>query len=227
MRRGFKTQAEELSAELRGELNLTRHERLECTKLAAHLCIPVDPVTVLLACGASLDALDCVIARDGDFSAMTQYRGSRCRIFYNPNHSRARTANSLAHELSHVVLEHEPGPAIAPDGTRNFDPEQEEEAEWQAGALLVPRETGFALAGGRRQHDRGRSALRGERRAVLLARKPDRRREAAELPRTPRRLTRYYRRWPRQGLSDVASGADFPLSGGLVRVKPGMLMANQ
>jgi hypothetical protein len=149
MRRGFKTQAEEISAELRGELNLTRNDRLDCAKLAAHLCIPVDAVTVLVAWGASLDALDCVIACDGDFSAMTQYRGSRCRIFHNPNHSRARTANSLAHELSHVVLEHEPGPAIAPDGTRNFDPEQEEEAEWQAGALLVPREGALHwLAGG-------------------------------------------------------------------------------
>lgn len=140
MRRGFKTQAEDISAELRGELNLTLHDHLDCTKLAEHLCIPVDPVTILLEWGARLDAMDCLIAADGDFSAMTQYRGSRCRIFYNPSHSKARTANSLAHELSHVILEHEPSPAIAEDGTRNFDADQEDEAEWQAGALLVPRE---------------------------------------------------------------------------------------
>lgn len=140
LRRGFKKAAEEIAAELRRELGLTLHERLDCTKLAEHLCIPVDPVTVLAGWGARRDAIASVTGPGGCLSAMTQYRGTRCRIFYNPNHSSARTANSVAHELSHVILEHEPGPAIASDGTRNFNALQEAEAEWQAGALLVPRE---------------------------------------------------------------------------------------
>jgi Zn-dependent peptidase ImmA (M78 family) len=140
MRRGFKSQAENISAELRDELELTLHEPLDCTELAEHLCIPVDPVTVLLDWGASREAMARLLAPEMGFSAMTQYRGSRCRIFYNPTHSATRTANSIAHELSHVILEHEPRRAIAADGTRIFDPDQEDEAEWQAGALLVPRE---------------------------------------------------------------------------------------
>jgi Zn-dependent peptidase ImmA (M78 family) len=150
LRRGFKKQAENISAELRGELGLTLHERLDCTKLAKHLCIPVDPVSILARWGASESDLALVTGPTGDFSAMTQYRGTRCRIFFNSNHSPARTANSLAHELSHVILEHEPESAMNPDGTRNFNPVQEAEAGWQAGALLVPREGALSwLAGGR------------------------------------------------------------------------------
>jgi Zn-dependent peptidase ImmA (M78 family) len=140
MRRGFKSQAENISAELRDELELTLHQRLDCNELAEHLCIPVDPVTILVDWGASREAMARLLAPEMGFSAMTQYRGSRCRIFYNPTHSPARTANSIAHELSHVILEHEPSRAIAADGTRSFDPDQEDEAEWQAGALVVPRE---------------------------------------------------------------------------------------
>ena len=71
---------------------------------------------------------------------MTVYRGTRCKIFYNPRHAATRTANSVAHETSHVVLEHEPGPVLTAKGTRYWDQTQEDEADWLAGAILVPRE---------------------------------------------------------------------------------------
>ena len=50
---------------------------------------------------------------------MTVYRGTKCKIFYNPTHAKTRTANSVAHEISHVVLEHEPGPVLTRKGTRS------------------------------------------------------------------------------------------------------------
>ncbi len=81
---------------------------------------------------------------------MTVFRGTRCRIFFNPFHAPTRTANSIAHEISHVVLEHEPAVLSEREGLRDWNTEQEEEADWLAGALLVPREGAlrWLLAGG-------------------------------------------------------------------------------
>ncbi|MBK9610665.1 MAG: ImmA/IrrE family metallo-endopeptidase [Dehalococcoidia bacterium] len=58
-------------------------------------------------------------------------------IFYNPAQPRGRAANSLAHELAHIVLEHEPEIALASDGNRNWNVVQEEEATWMAATVLV------------------------------------------------------------------------------------------
>lgn len=139
-RRGFKTMAEKISHEIRVELGLTHHDRLDPFTLAQHLAIPVDPVTDLARHGADAEALECVLDETMRFSAVTVFRGICCRIFYNPRHALSRRANSIAHELAHVILEHKPGPAVTQDGLRNWNEEQEAEADWQAGALLVPRE---------------------------------------------------------------------------------------
>ena len=45
-----------------------------------------------------------------------------------------------AHEIAHVILEHPLSPALGVGGCRRWDPTLEDEADWQAGALLVPRE---------------------------------------------------------------------------------------
>lgn len=149
MRRGFKTEAEAISQELRGEIGLTDHDRLDCAELAAHLMIEIASVTALTGAGATAADVNCVIAADIGFSAMTVYRGTKCKIFYNPCHPPTRNANSLAHELSHVLLEHVPGPAVTKHGMRHWDQIQEEEADWLAGALLVPRDGALRwLAGG-------------------------------------------------------------------------------
>jgi Zn-dependent peptidase ImmA (M78 family) len=155
VRRGFKTQAEAISHEVRAELQLTPHDRLDPLVLAEHLAIPIDPVTDLIEHGAGEDAIACLLADEARFSAVTVFRGTRCRIYYNPRHSARRRANSIAHELAHVLLEHEPAAAVSHDGLRNWNATQEEEADWQGGALLVPRvgalawmSQGGSLAGG-------------------------------------------------------------------------------
>jgi Zn-dependent peptidase ImmA (M78 family) len=142
MRRGFKAQSETISLELRTEIGLTADDRLDCTQLATHLAIEIAPVTDLTRCGAASVDIDCLLDTSTGFSAMTVYRGTRCKIFYNPFDPPTRTANSLAHELSHVVLEHEPSKAVS-EGMRIWNADQEEEASWQAGALLVPRDGAF------------------------------------------------------------------------------------
>jgi Zn-dependent peptidase ImmA (M78 family) len=148
MRRGFKTKAEAIAIELRSELGLTAHDRLDCTQLASHLAIEIAPVTDLTRSSAAPTDMACLLDTSTGFSAMTVYRGTKCKIFYNPFDPSTRTANSIAHELSHVVLEHEPGKAVS-DGMRVWNATHEEEASWQAGALLVPRDGAFAwLVGG-------------------------------------------------------------------------------
>ena len=111
MLRGFKTEAETIAIELRDEIGLSAHDRLDCTALAGHLGDRGRSVTSLADDGATAKAVECMVSEMG-FSAMTVYRGTRCKIFYNPTHAKTRTANSVAHEISHVVLEHEPGPVL-------------------------------------------------------------------------------------------------------------------
>lgn len=145
LRRGFKSEAETISLELRAELGLSAHDRLDCADLADHLAIEIAPITDLAGAGATTGHLGTVLDEDMGFSAMTVYHGTRCRIFFNPLHPPTRNANSIAHELSHVILEHEPGPVICHDGDRHWDETVEAEAIWLAAALLVPREGALRL----------------------------------------------------------------------------------
>jgi Zn-dependent peptidase ImmA (M78 family) len=65
-------------------------------------------------------------------------------IIYNPSHTSGRIASDIAHEVAHLILEHEPTKLVlSQDGSlvmRSFNPKQEEEANWLAWCLLLPRE---------------------------------------------------------------------------------------
>ncbi len=54
---------------------------------------------------------------------------------------------SLAHELSNSLLWHDPGSVIAGELARVWNAEQEEEAQWLAGALLVSDEAALERRG--------------------------------------------------------------------------------
>lgn len=140
LRRGFKTDAERISLELRGELGLTAHDRLDCLFLAAHLEVPIMKLGDLVSCGAATKSVTILAARSARFSALTVAEGSRKLIVYNQRHPPGRQANSLAHELSHIILDHPQVPALGAGGCRYWNSQHEEEADWLAGALLVPRE---------------------------------------------------------------------------------------
>jgi Zn-dependent peptidase ImmA (M78 family) len=66
---------------------------------------------------------------------------------HNESHSQTRQASNITHELSHCLLEHPPGPAVSRDGCRHWNDRLEAEADWLAGALLVPREGALYLLG--------------------------------------------------------------------------------
>lgn len=140
LRRGFKAEAERIAHAVRDELGLPQTSALQCEELCRHFGIPVISVPELIASGASPKSVRCITAPAAKFSAMTVAVGTKRLIVYNPQHPPGRRANSLAHEISHVILEHPLLPALGVGGCRRWDSTLEAEADWQAGALLVPRQ---------------------------------------------------------------------------------------
>ena len=78
------------------------------------------------------------------WSAITVSDGTNYLIVLNSNHTSARSNSNLAHEIAHVILGHEPSIMfILPQNDtilRTHNKEQEEEANWLAAAILLPRD---------------------------------------------------------------------------------------
>ena len=145
VRRGFKTQANQIAREVRGELGLGPTDPLDPWKLAAFLEIPVIGLTDLAA--AIPDAVrHFQQIEPSAFSAATVFAGTRRIIVHNDVHSPARQASNVTHEGAHGLLLHEPTPAFGPHGCRIWRDEVEEEAQWLAGVLLITEETAVAMA---------------------------------------------------------------------------------
>jgi hypothetical protein len=142
--RGFKSAAERLAIAVRLELRLQPLAPIDCAAICKEFGIPILTVPELVSSGATLHSIRCILSPDANFSAMTVAAGTRRVIVYNPKHPAGRRANSLAHELSHILLEHPMSPALGDGGCRLWDTRLEAEADWQAGALLVPRDAGLA-----------------------------------------------------------------------------------
>ncbi len=146
MERGFKTDAERIATQVREELSLGVRDALRPLDLAAHLAIPVYTLGTVSRNCTRPGVLACFHAAEADcFSAVTIFRGFRRIIVHNENHHPHRQASNLAHELSHCLLSHDPEDLVQRDGQRYWNAELEGEANWLAGALLVPREGGLIL----------------------------------------------------------------------------------
>ena len=139
LRRGFKSDAERTAELVRNDLGLGLLDRLDCFALAEGWGIPVVSLGELREDGASEVSIRRLLSPEAGFSATTVVVGPKRLIVYNPRQEPGRKSNSLAHELAHVILEHEAAPAIGVGGCRHWDGRQEAEADWLGGALLVPR----------------------------------------------------------------------------------------
>jgi Zn-dependent peptidase ImmA (M78 family) len=82
------------------------------------------------------------LGEDGSshWSALTVKVASGYVIIYNPTHTPVRINNSLCHELSHIILDHNHSELHRAFGTvlRDFHPELESQANRLASILLVP-----------------------------------------------------------------------------------------
>ena len=150
MERGFKTRCEEMSRSLRAEIGLDAAAPLLPDQLASYLDVAVWSVTRL---GLRENDLDQLIHKDPDaWSAITVSASGREAIIVNPNHRGGRYSSDVMHELAHLLLGHQPSTMFfAADGDmalRGYDRSAEEEANWLAAALLLPRE---ALVSARRR----------------------------------------------------------------------------
>jgi hypothetical protein len=141
-RRGFKSWCETTSVQLRTALGRPASGALAAERLAKHLGVQV--VDVRRVPGLSAASLRQLTATDaGSWSAMLVRFGTTPIVVMNTAHSPARQASSLTHECAHLILNHEPEEAgQVANGllmVSGYRPQQEDEADWLAGALLLPR----------------------------------------------------------------------------------------
>ena len=136
--RGFKANAERESLRLRGELGLRPAQALDVAKLAGHIGVEIISAGDLIDI-ARLEELERIQAYS--FSAATFDVAGRTIIVSNPLRSSGRRASDIAHELSHLLLNHELSEVREVSGVlfRTCRPDEEEQATAFGGTLLLPR----------------------------------------------------------------------------------------
>ena len=142
MERGFKSRSEEMSRSLRAELGLDPAAPLPAELLASYLGVFLWSVEDLGLAPADVTQL---VHDDPDsWSAITVSAADRDAIILNPNHRRGRYSSDVMHELAHLLLGHEPSTIFFAGqenlALRGFNKAAEDEANWLAGALLLPRD---------------------------------------------------------------------------------------
>lgn len=138
MRRGFKAEAERLAAKVRGEMGKRPSDPLDAVELARHVGTTVRCADELTS-RAKLEKLEEM--QPGAFSACTLTVGNRHIVVYSPLASGGRKQSDIAHEVSHILLDHEVKSVETIGGVSFFtcDADEEQEANWLAGCLLLPR----------------------------------------------------------------------------------------
>ena len=140
LRRGFKSECERIADRVRAEAHLSTGAQVTPETLAKHLDVDVLAGDALLPRSRFEELRE---LQDDAFSACTfpPIHG-RHVVVYNPLATAGRRNSDVAHELAHILLGHELS-RVETIGESTFlscDREQEEEARWLAGCLLLPRE---------------------------------------------------------------------------------------
>lgn len=142
MKRGFKAHAERVALEQRRLLLLNEREPLFARALTkrhkVRVLTPDEIPHISLEDLRQLLEID-----DSGWSGVTLYARGKPWIIHNTSHSPARQESDLTHEVAHIVCKHQPDRLIAIEGTsfvlRTYNDEQEQEANWLAGCLKLPR----------------------------------------------------------------------------------------
>jgi IrrE N-terminal-like domain len=144
LRRGFKTEANKYAREFRLELMSPPDAPLCPWRLAQHLLVPVFTLSEFAKQNPRAAFF---LTQDGlwQFSGATFVFGYKRIIVINDGHSPKRQASDLSHELSHCILAHAPAPHLATSPSRQYDKEQEEEANHLGPALLISEEAALSI----------------------------------------------------------------------------------
>ena len=139
LQRGFKSEAERIARHVQSELGMSSDQSVSPETLA-------DLLGVEIRAGDELVSRKRFVELDrmqpGAFSACT-FRPSpdRLVVVFNPLSASTRRTSDLAHEFSHILLDHELSriEKLADITFLSCDAAQEEEANWLSGCLLLPR----------------------------------------------------------------------------------------
>ena len=142
LRRGFKAEAERRARDIWTGMDLQPGDRMDAVALAEYLGCLVRAADALVP-REKLEEL-AAIQDDAFFACTFRLPDRGHAIVFNPLMDETRRNSDLAHEVAHIVLEHRLSRLEHLDGVAflSCDQQQEEEAAWLSGCLLLPR---FAL----------------------------------------------------------------------------------
>lgn len=142
MRWGFKAEAKRLALDLRAEIGLDAHAPFDPYAFALEYGIPVVQLS-----GLEGAARDHFLKADGSaLSGALIPSGTGVLILENDAQPLTRRRTTMCHELAHVVLEHQFGVSLADQRKCGLSSEQEAEADWLSGEMLIPCDGAFRLA---------------------------------------------------------------------------------
>lgn len=143
MQRGFKSRCEQIARRYRKSLGVSLEAPLPFSRLADDLGVVVwTPADVP---GLDTDTVRQLSVADADaWSAVTVALDGKRIVVVNSAQNARRIPNNVVHELAHVILGHDAARVdISEDGhlwLSTYDRGQEDEADWLASALLMPRD---------------------------------------------------------------------------------------
>jgi Zn-dependent peptidase ImmA (M78 family) len=142
VRRGFKTEAKSLALELRAEIGIDAHKPFDPYAFASEYGIKVIRLSDLDG-----PARDRFLKADGSaLSGALIPDGTNVVILENDAQPVERRRTTMCHELAHVVLEHKFGVSLSDERKCGLGGEQEAEADWLSGEVLIPYDGAFRLA---------------------------------------------------------------------------------
>ena len=138
LRRGFKAEAERLATDIWKAMGLSPGDCMDAPALARHVGCVVHPADALVDV-AKLKKLKRI--QDDAFFACTFKLPGGHAIVFNPLMPETRRNSDIAHEVSHIVLDHRLSrlERLGDVAFLSCDKQQEEEAAWLSGCLLLPR----------------------------------------------------------------------------------------
>lgn len=139
LRRGFKAEANRIALRVRARMGLGAVDPVDPFEICTHFDIQVIRLS-------EVDPRSPFLQRESSaFSAVTVPCGVQTAIVHNDSHHPYRQRSNLCHELAHCFLGHECAPPLTENGERTRDGGIEEEANFLAGALLIPNEAALHI----------------------------------------------------------------------------------
>lgn len=138
-RRGFKAEANRIALRIRDRMGLGPTDPIDPFEICTRYDIRVIPLS-------DIDPRSPFLYGDSSaFSAVTVPCGHETAIVHNDSHHPYRRRSNVCHELAHCFLGHEYTPPLTEDGERARDGGIEAEANFLAGALLIPNEAALHI----------------------------------------------------------------------------------